>query len=130
MSCNATNAFLPAQHQGTVIRPGSAEPIAGLHPPQSKFINAASDRAGLDALAALNPNSEVDFGERARLGRSEPRPRGSLGGAKCSQRLGWSDASEFGARARRTAAGAAALPIPISEFGFNANGTSFSRIAF
>jgi hypothetical protein len=51
---NWANAFLPAQHQGTVIRPGSAEPIADLHPPQSEFINAASDRAGLETLAALN----------------------------------------------------------------------------
>jgi Protein of unknown function (DUF1501) len=51
---NWANAFLPAQHQGTVIRPGNAEPIADLHPPQSEFINATSDRAGLDTLAALN----------------------------------------------------------------------------
>ena len=59
----------------------------------------------------------LGFGESAHLGRNEPRPRGSPGGAKCSKRLGLSDASEFGARALRTAAGAAALPIPISEFG-------------
>lgn len=51
---NWANAFLPAQHQGTVIRPGSPEPIADLHPPQSDFISAASERAGLDALAQLN----------------------------------------------------------------------------
>jgi hypothetical protein len=51
---NWANAFLPAQHQGTVIRPGSAEPIADLHAPKSEFITPASDRAGLDTLAALN----------------------------------------------------------------------------
>ena len=51
---NWANAFLPAQHQGTVIRPGSPEPIADLHPPKSNFISAASERAGLDALAKLN----------------------------------------------------------------------------
>jgi hypothetical protein len=51
---NWANAFLPAQHQGTVIRPGSPEPIADLHPPKSDFISAASERAGLDALAKLN----------------------------------------------------------------------------
>lgn len=51
---NWANAFLPAQHQGTVIRPGSPEPIADLHPPKSDFISAASERAGLDALAQLN----------------------------------------------------------------------------
>ncbi|TVP94384.1 MAG: DUF1501 domain-containing protein [Planctomycetaceae bacterium] len=51
---NWANAFLPADHQGTVIRPSSPEPIADLHPPKSDFISPASDRAGLDALAALN----------------------------------------------------------------------------
>lgn len=51
---NWSNAFLPAQHQGTVIRPGHAEPVADLHAPQSSFITPASDRAGLDALARLN----------------------------------------------------------------------------
>lgn len=49
---NWASAFLPAQHQGTVIRPGSAQPIADLQPPAS--VTAASDRAGLDVLARLN----------------------------------------------------------------------------
>jgi hypothetical protein len=51
---NWANAFLPAQHQGTVIRPGSAEPIADLHAPESQFITTANDRAGLNTLAKLN----------------------------------------------------------------------------
>lgn len=51
---NWANAFLPAQHQGTVIRPGSAEPIADLHAPKSSFITPARDRAGLEVLARLN----------------------------------------------------------------------------
>ncbi len=51
---NWANAFLPAEHQGTVIRPGSPEPIADLHPPTSDFITAANERAGLDTLARLN----------------------------------------------------------------------------
>jgi len=51
---NWANAFLPAQHQGTVIRPGNAEPIADLHAPKSDFITPQSDRAGLDVLARLN----------------------------------------------------------------------------
>ena len=51
---NWANAFLPASHQGTVIRPGSATPIADLFAPKSEFINSASDRAGLDALGKLN----------------------------------------------------------------------------
>jgi Protein of unknown function (DUF1501) len=51
---NWANAFLPAQNQGTVIRPGHAEPIADLHAPKSEFITAANDRAGLDTLSMLN----------------------------------------------------------------------------
>ncbi len=51
---NWANAFLPAEHHGTVIRPGSDEPIADLHPPPSDFITPQRDRAGLDVLAKLN----------------------------------------------------------------------------
>ncbi|MCB1225392.1 MAG: DUF1501 domain-containing protein [Verrucomicrobiales bacterium] len=51
---NWATAFLPAQHQGTVIRPGNAVPIADLMPPKSGFITPTSDRAGLDVLARLN----------------------------------------------------------------------------
>ena len=47
-------AFLPAQHQGTLIRPGNANPIADLHPPKSTFISPESDRAGLELLSRLN----------------------------------------------------------------------------
>lgn len=51
---NWANAFLPAQHQGTVIRPGNEIPIADLFAPESKFITDRNDRAGLDALSKLN----------------------------------------------------------------------------
>lgn len=49
---NWASAFLPAQHQGTVIRPGSEAPVADLLPPAS--VAPAADRAGLDVLARLN----------------------------------------------------------------------------
>ena len=51
---NWANAFLPAEHQGTVIRPGNNPPIADLFPPKSDFITPQNDRAGLDALSKLN----------------------------------------------------------------------------
>ncbi len=51
---NWATAFLPARHQGTVIRPGSATPIADLFAPESGFITPANDRAGLRTLASLN----------------------------------------------------------------------------
>lgn len=53
-SKNWASAFLPAQYQGTVIRPGSDAPIADLFPPKSEFITKQSDQAGLDALSKLN----------------------------------------------------------------------------
>ena len=51
---NWSTAFLPASHQGTVIRPGSKEPISDLYAPKSKFINRANDKSGLEALKKLN----------------------------------------------------------------------------
>ncbi|MEX2580666.1 MAG: DUF1501 domain-containing protein [Verrucomicrobiales bacterium] len=51
---NWSPAFLPARHQGTVIRPGNPKPIADLFPPEDGFITPENDRAGLDALAKLN----------------------------------------------------------------------------
>ncbi|TLD70914.1 DUF1501 domain-containing protein [Phragmitibacter flavus] len=59
-SKNWANAFLPAQHQGTVIRPGKSEPIADLHPPKSTFINPANDIAGLNLLSRLNQQHADD----------------------------------------------------------------------
>ena len=62
---------------------------------------------------------ELDFdifehnglGERARLGRSGPGPRGPLGTRESVHCLVRSFAPVFGPRARRTAVEAAALPI-------------------
>ncbi|MEO1529260.1 MAG: DUF1501 domain-containing protein [Planctomycetota bacterium] len=51
---NWSSAFLSAQHQGTVIRPGAEEPIANLRAPKSAFINPRRDRAGLEALNRIN----------------------------------------------------------------------------
>lgn len=51
---NWGNAFLSASHQGTVIRPSAETPISDLFPPQSDYINPASDRAGLETLRRLN----------------------------------------------------------------------------
>ena len=51
---NWATGFLPADHQGTVIRPGKREPITDLFAPASGFINEASDRDGLKLLSRLN----------------------------------------------------------------------------
>lgn len=48
-------AFLPAQHQGAVITPGSKSPVDDLFPDDRfKFVTPAGDRAGIDLLARLN----------------------------------------------------------------------------
>ena len=52
---NWSAGFLPAAHQGTMVRPGAKNPIADLFPPkEAEFITAESDAAGLDALKQLN----------------------------------------------------------------------------
>lgn len=51
---NWGSAFLSAEHQGTVIRPGVEEPIRNLFPARHSFINPANDAAGLEALGQLN----------------------------------------------------------------------------
>ncbi len=57
---NWGTAFLPALHQGTIIRPGKENPIADLHPPDSSFITPHSDKAGLDLLNRLNASHAAE----------------------------------------------------------------------
>jgi hypothetical protein len=48
-------AFLPAQHQGTMIQPASGTPVADLFPdPTARIGDATSDHAAAEVLAALN----------------------------------------------------------------------------
>ena len=52
---NWSSMFLPAQHQGTVIRPGAATPIDDLFPPKdSDFITPGADKAGFQLLGKMN----------------------------------------------------------------------------
>ncbi len=51
---NWGSAFAPAQHQGTLIRPGHKDPIANLSRPASQFITEENDREGHAVLQALN----------------------------------------------------------------------------
>jgi hypothetical protein len=51
---NWSAGFLPAEHQGTMIRPASEEPIADLFAPPGSFITREADAAGLDLLGRLN----------------------------------------------------------------------------
>jgi hypothetical protein len=61
-------SFLPAQHQGTVIYPGSETPITDLFPDRrGDFINPASERDGSAVLAQLNAAHASDRPGDARL---------------------------------------------------------------
>jgi hypothetical protein len=73
----------------------------------ARLATAEAERASVLARLAAD---EAKFGDRARPGRSEPRPRGSPEALDHPLRPVTSDAPEFGAGARQTAAGAAALP--------------------
>jgi len=54
-SKNWDSAFLPAQHQGTVIYPGALNPISDLFPAkQGTFITRGSDAAGIALANQLN----------------------------------------------------------------------------
>ena len=52
---NWSSGFLPATHQGTMIRVGKPNPIFDLFPPDSaKFITPESEKEGLELLQKLN----------------------------------------------------------------------------
>ena len=51
---NWSSAFLPAQHQGTLIRPGTNHPVRDLFPPDNSFVTADADRALQNLLTATN----------------------------------------------------------------------------
>lgn len=51
---NWDSAFLPARHQGTLIRPGAANPIEDLFPAREGIVTKEADTAGLQVLTRLN----------------------------------------------------------------------------
>jgi hypothetical protein len=69
---NWDTAFLPSQHQGTVIFPGAEEPVADLRPDRNDFVTPESDAAALALIDGLNRRHA---GERAGDSRLEARIR-------------------------------------------------------
>ena len=51
---NWSAGFLPAEHQGTMIRPAAEDPIADLFPPRGGYVSGQSDAEGLKVLDQLN----------------------------------------------------------------------------
>lgn len=65
---NFSAAFLPVKHQGTILRPHLASPIADLFPPPSATeITAASEREGHELLAWANRAHEGRWPGDSRL---------------------------------------------------------------
>ena len=59
--------FLPAQHQGTIIRPGSDTPIEDLFPAPTPFLTQQSATAGRELLKKLNQRHAEERAGDARL---------------------------------------------------------------
>jgi hypothetical protein len=64
---NWSAAFLPASHQGTMVRPGAATPIFDLFPPESEGITRESEAAGLSLLRRLNRTHRAERPGDSRL---------------------------------------------------------------
>jgi hypothetical protein len=65
--------FLPAAHQGTMVRPGASPPIFDLNPPEKSFVTAESEP---DALAVLNKLNRGHAATHAGDSRLEARIKG------------------------------------------------------
>jgi hypothetical protein len=59
--------FLPAEHQGTMIRPGAADPIADLFPPKGSYVKRDAERDTLRALELINREHEASRAGDTRL---------------------------------------------------------------
>jgi hypothetical protein len=73
---NWSAGFLPATHQGTMIKPSAKNPIADLFPPEdAKFITPPAEKEGRQVLAELNREHlvgrEVDSRLEARIASYE-----------------------------------------------------------
>jgi hypothetical protein len=64
--------FLPAEHQGTMIRPSAANPIADLFPPRGSYVKRDSEA---DVLAALNKINRAHEAQREGDSRLDARIR-------------------------------------------------------
>ncbi len=56
---NWSAGFLPAAHQGTMVKVGSKNPIFDLYPAENSFVTPESDRDGLALLQKLNRDHQA-----------------------------------------------------------------------
>lgn len=65
---NWSSAFLPAVNQGTIIRPGTAEPVTHLFPPEGAgYVTPEADKDAGELLTNLNRSYAADRGGDSRL---------------------------------------------------------------
>ncbi len=64
---NWGSAFLPAEHQGTIVFPGRETPIADLFPRKGSFVRRRSDRDALRLVNQLNREHEASRPGDSRL---------------------------------------------------------------
>jgi hypothetical protein len=64
---NWTAGFLPAAHQGTMVRPGARIPIFDLFPPDEARLDARAQSEGLARLERLNRAHEATRADDSRL---------------------------------------------------------------
>src|SRR5260370_326418 len=64
---NWSAAFLPASHQGTMVRPGAKNPIYDLFPSDNRFVTKSSEADGLALLRRLNQEHQQSRAGDSRL---------------------------------------------------------------
>lgn len=64
---NWSAGFLPAAHQGTMVRPSAQNPIDDLFPPQEAKASRASEASGLELLQKLNAQHRLSRPGDSRL---------------------------------------------------------------
>jgi hypothetical protein len=64
---NWSAGFLPAEHQGTMVRPSAKNPIADLFAPQDRYVTKEGDAAMLSVLEQLNRQHQAERPGDSRL---------------------------------------------------------------
>ncbi|CAN5908356.1 DUF1501 domain-containing protein [soil metagenome] len=64
---NWGSAFLPAEHQGTLVRPTAPRPSRDLFPPETNFLNESAELEGREILARLNRKHQEERPGDSRL---------------------------------------------------------------
>jgi len=64
---NWSAGFLPAAHQGTMVRPGARNPIFDLFPPEEAHLTPEAQKEGLELLSRFNRDHEINRPGDSRL---------------------------------------------------------------